>query len=138
MRTALLAALISLSVAIPAFALDGGQPPKGPGADFEGRKTEILNRVDERLTSLQQMKACIQTARTSDDAKACRDKFGLKQGREQNFERQKAEILKNLDERLASVQQMKTCIQAAKNREDAKTCREKFGPKDGQQNRPKP
>ena len=135
MRAAVLTALISLSFAIPVFAMDEGQPPRGTGPNFEERKAEILKRIDERLTSLQQMKVCIQTARTSDDAKACRERFGPKEGGGPNFEQRKAEVLKRIEERLASAQQMKACIESAKNREDAKACREKFGPKNGRENR---
>ena len=43
----------------------------------------------------------------------------------QNFDQRKADILKMLDERLASLQEAKTCIQAAKNNDDIKSCRDK-------------
>jgi hypothetical protein len=82
MKTAGIVALISLILAIPAFAIDGGQPPQGPGPNFEARKADILNRIDQRLTRLQQMKNCIQSAHTLDDARACREKFGMKNLRE--------------------------------------------------------
>jgi len=82
MKTAALAALISLSIVMPAFATEGGQPRIGPGPDFELRKAEILKRIDQRLTRLQEMKACIQAARTRDDARACREKFEMKNGPE--------------------------------------------------------
>ncbi len=78
MKTAGIVALISLSLVIPAFAIDGGQPPQGPGSNFEARKADILNRIDQRIAGLQQMKACIQAARTPNDARACREKFGMK------------------------------------------------------------
>ena len=51
------------------------------------------------------------------------------------FEVEKAEILKRIDERLARLQQMKTCIQAAHTRYDVRLCREKFGIKDEPENR---
>ncbi len=80
MKTGAIVALILLSLVIPAFAIEGGQPPQGPGPNFEVRKAEILKRIDERMARLQQMKACIQAARTRDDATACREKFGIKDG----------------------------------------------------------
>ena len=133
--TIIAAALLSLCFAMPAFAIELGQQPQGTGPNFEERKAEILKRIDGRLTSLQQMKACIQTAHNSDDAKACREKFGLKEGRGPDFEQRKAEISKNIDKRLVRLQQMKTCIQAAQTRYDARSCREKFGIQNGPEKR---
>jgi Spy/CpxP family protein refolding chaperone len=78
MKRATIAALISLLLVMPAFAIDGGGPPQGPGQNLEQRKAEILKRIDERLARLQQMKACIQRARTQDDARACREKFEVR------------------------------------------------------------
>lgn len=46
-----------------------------------------------------------------------------------NFEARKAEILKNIEERIERLQQMKICIQAAVSREDVRACREKYAPK---------
>lgn len=43
----------------------------------------------------------------------------------QTFEQRQANILKMMDERIAHLQEGKTCIQAAKNDEDLKACREK-------------
>lgn len=48
-----------------------------------------------------------------------------------HFEQRKAEILKNIDERLKRLQQMRDCIQASHSHEDARSCREKFGPPHG-------
>ena len=82
MKTATIAALVSLSLVMPAFAIEGGPPPQGPGPNFEVRKAEILKSIDQRMARLQQMKACIQAAHTRDDARACREKFGIKDGPE--------------------------------------------------------
>ncbi len=66
MKNVTLAVLISLFLAIPAVATDGGGPPRGkPGQDFEQRKAEILKRIDERLARLQQERGCIQAARST-------------------------------------------------------------------------
>ena len=46
-------------------------------------------------------------------------------GSRPNFEQGKAEILNKLNNQVASLQQAKTCIQAAKNHDDIKACREK-------------
>ncbi len=53
----------------------------------------------------------------------------------QDFQQIKAEILKRIDERLARIQQERSCIQAARNHQDARACREKFGPRDRPENR---
>ena len=42
-----------------------------------------------------------------------------------NFDQRKAEIEKMLDERIASLQEAKNCIQAAQKFDDITTCREK-------------
>ncbi len=76
------AALVSLSFATSAFAFEGGQPRQGPGQNFELKKQEILKRIDERMARLQEMKVCIQAAKTHEDARACREKFGPKDGPE--------------------------------------------------------
>ena len=82
MKTETMAAIMWLCLAMPLFAFDGGPPRQGPGPNFQQRKAEMLKRIDERLIRLQQMKACIQAARNPDDAMACRDKFGMKNGPE--------------------------------------------------------
>jgi hypothetical protein len=43
----------------------------------------------------------------------------------QTFEQRQARILKMIDERIAGLQEGKTCVQAAKNDEDLKACRER-------------
>ena len=43
-----------------------------------------------------------------------------------SFEQRKSDILKHIDERIARNQEEKTCVQAAKNHDDLKACREKF------------
>jgi hypothetical protein len=47
-------------------------------------------------------------------------------GPDQNFEQRKADILKRIDERIARNQEEKACVEAAKNHDDLKACREKF------------
>ena len=43
-----------------------------------------------------------------------------------NFEQFKSEVLTRIDARIARNQEEKTCVQAAKNHEDLKACRDKF------------
>jgi len=42
-----------------------------------------------------------------------------------NFDQKKTDMLKMVDERIASLQEAKNCIQASKNDADIKTCRDK-------------
>jgi hypothetical protein len=43
-----------------------------------------------------------------------------------SFEEHKADILKNIDARIARNQEEKTCVQAAMNHDGIKACRDKF------------
>ena len=43
----------------------------------------------------------------------------------QTFEQRQANILKMIDERIASLQEGKTCVQSARNDDDLKACKEK-------------
>jgi len=71
-RALISAAVLSLAFAVPAFAAD--QPQKAPVPTFEQRQANILKMIDERITSLQEGKTCIQAAKNDDDLKACRQK----------------------------------------------------------------
>ena len=44
----------------------------------------------------------------------------------QNFETRKAEVLKNIDQRIVRNQEEKACVQSAANHDALKACREKF------------
>lgn len=48
------------------------------------------------------------------------------EGSGKNFEEQKAQIIQNLDKRIAGLNEMKSCISAAADKAAAKACREKF------------
>jgi len=45
-----------------------------------------------------------------------------------NFEKRQSDVLKMIDARIARLQKEKECVQAAKNMDDLKACREKFHP----------
>lgn len=75
MKTAMVAVAVSILFAAPAFSADIAQQPKGPGLNFEQRKSDTLKRIDERIARNQEEKACIQASKNHDDLKACRDKF---------------------------------------------------------------
>ena len=68
------AAVLSLVFVVPAFAIEGSQPPKETGLNFEQMKADHLKKLDERMTSLQEEKTCAQAAKNQDDLRACRAK----------------------------------------------------------------
>jgi len=67
---------ISLLWAVPAFASDGGQPTQGSGMTFEQRKANILTRIDERITRLQEVRTCVAGAVTPEALRACMGRQG--------------------------------------------------------------
>jgi hypothetical protein len=68
------AAVVSLVFALTAFAVEGVQPPKETGINFEQMKADHLKKLDERMNSLQQEKTCAEAAKNHDDLMTCRSK----------------------------------------------------------------
>lgn len=73
-RTLIAAAVLSLTFAVPAFALEGGQLPKEQAPNFELKKADILKKIDERIAFMQEEKSCVQAAKSHEDLKACWEK----------------------------------------------------------------
>ena len=73
-RALLAAAVLSLAFAAPAFAIEGGQPPKDQALNFEQKKADILNNIDQRIAHMQNEKICVQAAKSHEDLKACWEK----------------------------------------------------------------
>ena len=78
MKRFVTAVALTLALAVPAFAVEGVQPPKGPEPTYEQRKADILKRIDARISALQDERACVQATKNQDDLNACRDKFKAK------------------------------------------------------------
>ncbi len=77
MKRAVIAAFVlSLAFALPAFAAESNEPPKGAAPTFEQRKAQYLKSIDERSARLQEEKTCIQASKNENDFRACRNKFG--------------------------------------------------------------
>ena len=75
MKTVVFAVVaLSLILAVSAFAIEGTQPSKETVPNFEQLKADHLKKLEERMTSLQQEKACVQAAKSQDDLRACRMK----------------------------------------------------------------
>jgi hypothetical protein len=73
-KTLIAAVLLALAFVVPAFAVEGNQPPPAQGKTFEERQAHILKMIDERMAGLQEGKACVQAAKSDNDLKACREK----------------------------------------------------------------
>jgi len=65
---------LSLVLSVSAFAIEGSQPTKETAPNFEQMKADHLKKLEERMSSLQQEKACVQAANTQDELRACRAK----------------------------------------------------------------
>lgn len=74
-KYALLALLALLTVPGAALAQGGANTPNGgrggDSAQFQSRKTEILQRLNHRITELQQRQSCVQAATTRQALQAC-------------------------------------------------------------------
>jgi hypothetical protein len=68
------AAVLSLVFALTAFAIEGVQPPKETGINFEQMKANHLKNLDGRINSLQDEKTCAQAAKNPEDLTTCRSK----------------------------------------------------------------
>ena len=74
-----MAILFALTITSVTFAseekvappIEGSQPMKEAGPNFEQMKADHLKLLDERINSLQQEKACVQAAKNQDDLKTC-------------------------------------------------------------------
>ena len=73
-RALIAAAVLSLAFAVPAFAVEGAQPPKDQAPNFEQKKADILKNIEMRMTRMQEEKTCIQAAKSHEDLKACWEK----------------------------------------------------------------
>jgi len=67
-------AVLSLVFAVPAFAVEGTQPSAGTNPHFEQVKADHLKKLDDRINSIQEEKACVQAAKNEDDFMACMKK----------------------------------------------------------------
>jgi hypothetical protein len=72
---AVLAVFATAITALPVLAFDNPPRQMAPGPNFEQRKAEIINRIDQRIARIQEEKACVQAAQNHDDIRACREKF---------------------------------------------------------------
>jgi hypothetical protein len=79
-RSIIAATVLSLAFALPTLAIESNAPPdvpsKRPALTFDQQKAQILKRLDERKTKLQEEKVCVEAAKNEQDLRACRQKSG--------------------------------------------------------------
>jgi len=61
------AVVLSLVFAVSVFAIESSQPPGATAPDFDQMKADLLKKLDDRMTSLQKEKVCVQAAKNQDD-----------------------------------------------------------------------
>ena len=76
MKKVLFAALLTVAIALPAFAADSTtEAPNKAKPTFEELKTENIQRIDKRISLNQEEKACVQAATSEKGIEACREKI---------------------------------------------------------------
>jgi hypothetical protein len=75
MKKAVAAAAFTVFCVTHAFAADTNIHPNGQGKNFEQKKAEILQHIEQKIVRDQEEKACVQSAKSHDELKACREKF---------------------------------------------------------------
>ncbi|HUI45543.1 MAG TPA: hypothetical protein VL122_06125 [Nitrospirota bacterium] len=73
-RVLIATAILSFMFTLTSFAAQNEQPNE-PAATFEQKQARILKMFDDRITSLQEAKTCVQAAKNNDDLRACRKKY---------------------------------------------------------------
>ena len=67
--------MLVLGVSILAYAQNPeGSKPQGK-MSIEQRKAKLISSIDQRINSLQEVKACVSAAQTPEDLRKCREKF---------------------------------------------------------------
>ena len=70
-KTLFVVVAATLMFAMPAIAANGDQTGQGSNVPFEQRKAQFLQRLDERLAHLQEVRACVTAATSPEALKAC-------------------------------------------------------------------
>jgi hypothetical protein len=72
----IMAIVVTLALSLPAFAADNTQLQQASGPSFEEMKAGVLKHIGEHIAGMEQERACVQAAKSNEDLKTCRDKFG--------------------------------------------------------------
>ncbi len=69
--------LIVISLVLGVSILAYAQNQEGPQGkvSIEQRKARLISAIDQRINSLQEVKACVSAAQAPEDLRKCREKF---------------------------------------------------------------
>lgn len=71
-----LIALLTVAVAVQAYSADEqSSTPRGNGKGIEQKKAEIIRHIEERIANSKLELTCVQSAKSHDELKACREKY---------------------------------------------------------------
>jgi hypothetical protein len=73
--------LLSLAFAVPAFAAESKVQPKVAEPQLQETRTQVLKNLDQRITKLQQEKACVKAAKTDGEINNCTANQGMSFGK---------------------------------------------------------
>jgi hypothetical protein len=78
--------LLVASVALLTLNVGSGFAASALPENFAQRRSEALQRIDQRISNLQSQKSCVQAAANADALKNCREKYrgGDRQRRQQS------------------------------------------------------
>ena len=66
--------VLAASFALLTVTVGSGFAANAPAENFAQRKSETLQRIDQRINRLQSQKGCVQAAANADALKNCREK----------------------------------------------------------------
>lgn len=75
MKALLISALLTGIWLIPAFAADRDTNPPGSQPTVEQKRAEIMEKISQRIARSQEEMACVQSASSHAELKACREKY---------------------------------------------------------------
>ena len=83
----LIAIILMLGVSILVYAQNTEGSKSQEKISIEQRKGKLISSIDERINTLEGVKACVSAAQTSEDLRKCREK--LREERRESWEERK-------------------------------------------------
>ncbi len=86
MKTIIIAAVLT-ACTVQAFAEIGTTDQKGRAMSVEQKKAEILQHIQKRIANIQAEMACVNSAQSHEDLRACREKYRPQRPRDDHEQR---------------------------------------------------